>query len=511
MSSPHVAGAGALIKDIHPDWGPGKIKSALMTAATKFVVKEDGTTDADAFDMGSGRINLNRAGDPGLTISETADGFVALEDELWNANLPSVYIPVMPGQITVQRTVQSELPKGSHWYTSVDSPHDLDIMVPWRLRMLPGAEKTFDITIDAREVPMGEVRFATLYLTSYSRTVRIPITIVRRQPVVSMEKECTPPVLGYQETTDCTITIQNNSFEEAYFSMHDRVPRHMPIVPGSVVGAEPYFMCCLHTDGTLYGAEPPLVDVEVNPEATEGYVPLSGFSPYIVGPLSDEEIENWGIPAFEYAGQIYDTIGIVSNGYIVVGGGDGADVEYINSALPDPALPNNTLAPFWTDLNPSYGGNIYLQVLTDGFNTWTIVEFEDIGNWSTNAPNTFQVWIGTNSDGDPSQDITFTYGPSITGGDGGWLTVGAENEYGNSGGMTYFDGVGDPPLPGQPFEYPPPYGVNVLAVPGAPGETHTITFTMKAKRLGAWTNCAEMSSDLFQGVNTACFSGFVNP
>ena len=77
--------------------------------------------------------------------------------------------------------------------------------------------------------------------------------------------------------------------------------------------------------------------------------------------------------------------------------------------------------------------------------------------------------------------------------------------------MTYFDGVGAPPLPSPAWQYPPNYGVNVLAVPGEPGETHTIEYTMKAKRYGPWTNCAEMTSNLFQGVNTACTSGMIVP
>ena len=33
MSSPHVAGAAALLQGLHPDWTPGQIKSALMLTA----------------------------------------------------------------------------------------------------------------------------------------------------------------------------------------------------------------------------------------------------------------------------------------------------------------------------------------------------------------------------------------------------------------------------------------------------------------------------------------------
>jgi len=46
-------------------------------------------------------------------------------------------------------------------------------------------------------------------------------------------------------------------------------------------------------------------------------------------------------------------------------------------------------------------------------------------------------------------------------------------------------------------------------VPGAPGETHVITFSAKATEKGWWQNCAEMTGDLFFGTNIACFEGTV--
>ena len=89
MSSPHIAGSAALLFALHPDWSPGQVKSALMTTAkTEGVVKEDGTTPADPFDFGAGRVDLTQAGNPGLTFDESAADYAAAAvDELGRVDL----------------------------------------------------------------------------------------------------------------------------------------------------------------------------------------------------------------------------------------------------------------------------------------------------------------------------------------------------------------------------------------------------------------------------------------
>jgi hypothetical protein len=502
MSSPHIAGSGALLKALHPDWTPGQIKSALMTSAYSGVVKEDGVTPATPFDYGSGRVDLNLAGNPGLTFDESGANYVALQDQLWNSNYPSLYVPAMPGKITVQRTVYSVLPRPSVWRSYVESPADVKVYAPYSFKINPGADYTFNITVDASQVPLGEVRHATLYLTTFVGknltpvTVRFPITIVRKQAVISLSKVCEPAEIGLKKTTDCSITTSNNSFSDASVNLVDNLPKKLIVVPGSVNGGIMENNRKVSFTGTLAGAEPPVVTVEPGTSPAGGYLPLSLFGIAPIAGVGDETITNFNVPAFQFAGVTNTRLGMVSNGYVVVGGGTGADVLFENQNLPDPTRPNNVLAPFWTDLNPSAGGGMRIGVLTDGVNSWIVTDWEDVPNYSDGLPNDFQVWIGING----VEDITFAFG-DVTLGDIGFLTVGAENSFGNSGQNFYYNGAGTPPGPDV--------GVRVNSVPASPGETHVLSFKAMGVLTGAWTNCAELTSDIFQGTSIACFSGAV--
>ena len=508
MSSPHVAGAAALLKDLHPDWTPWQIKSALMTTARNHgVVKEDGETPADPFDYGSGRIDLSKAGSPGLTfVSPTRADFEELANELWQVNYPSLFVPIHPGKTEVARTLKSERKHTTLWFAWVSSPKDLDVDVDPRLFVIkPGREKTIELEVDSRDVPLGEVRHATLHLSDFHDQLDFPITIVKRQGAVALTKSCDPTDLQKGETTECVIEMTNTSFDTATVTLRDRIPSELEVV-GAVTGASGRRVITF--EGDLGAAEPPNVIAEIDPLASPaGYLPLSLFGGNLVLPAGDESLFNiTGIPPFDYAGETYDRIGVVSNGYAVVGGGDTGDIDFINQDFPDPTRPNNVLAPCWTDMNPGAGGRILVNVLAAGPDLWTVVEWEKVPNFFDKNVNTCQIWIGAKGNSGGDEDVSFTYGPDISTGDGGFMTVGAENKFGNRGAVVYFDGNGTPPAPSFPAGN---YEVDVFSTPGAPGETHTISFTARGVHQGKWKNCAEMESAFTFGTTIACVEGEV--
>lgn len=152
MSSPHVAGAGALMMALHPDWTPAEIQSALMTTAFTSVLKEDGLTPADPFDMGSGRIDLSVAGLAGLVLDETEADYLAANPATGgdpkDINLPSMADSNCANSCTWTRTVRSTLATSVTWNATVDSPAGTTVSVtPSSFVLAPGATQT--ITIDA--------------------------------------------------------------------------------------------------------------------------------------------------------------------------------------------------------------------------------------------------------------------------------------------------------------------------------------------------------------------------
>ncbi len=200
MSTPHIAGVAALLLEEHPDWSPAVVKSALMTTAGRRMVKEDGTTKADPFDLGAGHIIPNRAIDPGLAydselfdyqaatcgtdeplVSEDdctflSDNGFSLEPE--NLNLASIAVDGVIGQHTVTRTVTNVSDASATYTADVSSPPGFRTRVnPTSLTLGPGETGSFEVTFTNKTAPSGEWRFGSLTWRDGTHNVRSPIAV----------------------------------------------------------------------------------------------------------------------------------------------------------------------------------------------------------------------------------------------------------------------------------------------------------------------------------------------
>ncbi len=136
MSSPHVAGAAALVRQIHPEWTPSEVKSALMLTASTDGVEENLTLQWTPDEVGGGRVDLTRAALAGFVLDETYERYLAADPasggDPKTLNLPSfrdIDGCDAPSPCTWTRTLRDALPGPSSWTVSVSAPQGVDVSV----------------------------------------------------------------------------------------------------------------------------------------------------------------------------------------------------------------------------------------------------------------------------------------------------------------------------------------------------------------------------------------------
>ena len=115
---------------------------------------------------------------------------------------------------------------------------------------------------------------------------------------------------------------------------------------------------------------------------------------------------------------------ISSNGFITFSGNEG-DGWNGGDAVPNVLHPNNFIAGFWEDLNPSAGGVSYASTGDEG-NREFVISFAEVPHFDVGFPVTFQIILH-----EGSNDIELQYG--LANSDGGTHSVGIENADGTIG------------------------------------------------------------------------------
>lgn len=204
MSTPHVAGVAALLKQLHPTWSPMMIKSALMTSGTD-VLDGPNTNPLVIFRQGAGHIAPNSAADPGLVYNHSFNDWLAFLcgtpdrvgvnpstcTALQNAgfslnpsdlNVASLAIGDLAGTETLTRKVTNVSNSAATYTASVSGMSGVTAAVtPNPLTLAPGETKSFTVAFTRTTAALNGYSTASSGQLTWTQTaggshaVRIPI------------------------------------------------------------------------------------------------------------------------------------------------------------------------------------------------------------------------------------------------------------------------------------------------------------------------------------------------
>ena len=172
MASPHVTGAAALIKAVHPDWTPAMIASAIAMTATPALASDFDGSQATPHKRGAGRPRLGLAVNAALYVNVTESDFLAADPSQGgdprSLNLPGMVNAVCRNNCSFSRTV-TDLAGGANWNAdAVGFPAGVAVSIsPSSFTLANGASRLLSVDIDLAQAEIigswvyGEVRLSS--------------------------------------------------------------------------------------------------------------------------------------------------------------------------------------------------------------------------------------------------------------------------------------------------------------------------------------------------------------
>ncbi len=197
MSSPHVAGLAALLKQRHPDWSPMMIKSALMTSAGD-VLDGPNTSAGVIFRQGAGHVSPNDAASPGLVYDSGFDDWIAFLCGATNGinpancnalaaagfsldasdlNVASIAIGDLAGSQTITRTVTNVGRSATFTVSTTGLPGFNVAVTPSALTLRRGQSKSYTVTFTRTTAALNTYQGGQLTWTDGEHNVRSPLVV----------------------------------------------------------------------------------------------------------------------------------------------------------------------------------------------------------------------------------------------------------------------------------------------------------------------------------------------
>jgi len=185
MSSPHVAGAAALIKSVHPDWSVSQLSSSIeMTSTPELALDAFTNLPATPNIRGTGRPQLAQAANAGLFLDVTTAQFLnanpASGGQPGSLNLAGLADASCQSKCSFERSVTDQAGGASWTAAGVDFPAGVSVAInPGSFSLANGQTRDLNIEIDVSQSGIlgewvsGAIKFSSNGLPDQFLTVNV--------------------------------------------------------------------------------------------------------------------------------------------------------------------------------------------------------------------------------------------------------------------------------------------------------------------------------------------------
>jgi subtilisin family serine protease len=296
-----------------------------------------------------------------------------------------------------------------------------------------GGSLTATVTFDARELEGGLYEDVLTILSNdpLNHEVHVPVTLaVTPPPVIQVDPDSLSETLMDGEISVQQLTISNTGVADLTFAFLGYTSTADVAARNNTSRIYPDDFQVGKNEADLRKGHPVLFG-NGGPDGS-GYTWIDSNEPG--GPvfqwiditesgtsisLGDDASVTVSLPfTFDFYNVDWNVVTIGSNGYLTFGSSGSA---FFNTEIPNPALPNNLIAPFWDDLfPPAAGAMIHYRADADKF----IVQYTNMPYFLSDLRNTFQVILYANG------TIRYQY---LNMNDRQSATIGIENSDGSDG------------------------------------------------------------------------------
>ncbi|MDC8831725.1 S8 family serine peptidase [Alteromonas gilva] len=440
MSSPHIAGAAALLKQAHPDWTTTDIKSALTSTASQQVTFRGVT--AKPFEVGAGRVQLDAALNAKLTFSK-----------------PSYANAACIGRCYFNNVLHNQSDNEESWFVEVQLDNNAARTVISEGSMITlGAKgeaddsKQLNIEIDTTLVDAGVWVFGKVIFShpNYA-SQHLPIAVFANDNSDKTALSTMAANVAVDGNVQISTVVRNFDFTQAP-QLSVSLPENVEFIDDSQLAT----VNRGQTEQLQFDAATTTLKWTGNLQP--GFMQLTPVTPW-----GSTTLASLDIPAiacltncfdfshvvdfnFEYYGQSYSALTLSSNGFAMPGNVAVNPFAMDNRRqFPSQDELNNVIAPLWANYSEfntgENGARLRATIRNVNGSRYLIAEWDSLSVFGMddgaeqNETFSFQLIIEENTDNIWFNYLNIPYMPQ-------GATIGAENLEGLVGVNYYFNGQG---------------------------------------------------------------------